>query len=113
MWTELVEYEQVIEVVVSHKGKDDEVYLFSKENYEELKKEIRAESHIEVAPYRLVNKFNVSTRVKTLWGIDSEIIKHPIEVQQELRKIILIRESKNLKTNWFSHLREIYLKYKK
>ena len=102
------EYKELIELVVKTKEWND-VYLFPQENYGALKKEIRQESHVEVAPFTLVNKFDVSTRLIKIDKMTEQIMKHPRGVQNKLRKIIKEREQKKLEINWFGHVWKIYL----
>ena len=106
MWA-IKEFKELLEAVVKSSSWE-KVYLFPKENYEALKREIMKESHIEVAPYTLVNKYDVSTRLIEVDDITSEIAKHPYNVQQELRFILNDRKNKWFKTNWFKHLWNIY-----
>ena len=106
MWA-IKEFKELLEVVVKSSSWE-KVYLFPKENYEALKREIMKESHVEVAPYTLVNKYDVSTRLVEVDDITSEIAKHPYNIQQELRFILNDRKNKWFRTNWFKHLREIY-----
>jgi len=106
MWA-IKEYKELIEVVVKSKNWND-VYLFPKEDYDKLKQEMRKESHIEVAPYTLVNKFDVSTRLIEVDDMTSQIMLKQRDVQKKLRKILKERNDNNKETTCFRHLWDIY-----
>lgn len=102
-------YKELLEVVVRTK-EWEQVYFFPVEDYDKLRKELKNESHIEVAPYTLVNKFDVSIRPKSVDNLTSEILKHPIGVRKKLLSILEDRKSKWFETRWFKHLWQIYEK---
>ena len=99
MTTAIKEYKELIEIVVYPNKPHEEVYFFPKDSYEALKSEIRGESHVEVAPMTLVNKFDVRTRTRKATQVDNMIFA----LDQDLRDKV----QKHIRRVWQEHKRKI------
>jgi len=107
----LRKYVEMVQLIVKT-WENKQSYYFPMEDYARLSQEMKSESHIEVAPYTLVNKYNVEIfPIKVAQGsMESEMMKQPIDIQQELKALLKDRDSRKCITRWFKHLRAIYSK---